>query len=282
MSMTVAACKKSLKDVRAGIAVPVGLRVAAWFALVLVSVPTQATVLANAEAAIGQWDLSLADSAGRKCRMALRSEATEAGHVLGMPAGCRRALPILVGVNAWSVPARDRLELADASGTPVLNFVAAKDGGFQALGPQGESYRLVAVTATDQDAKFAAPDTHPVQSFQPVQLAAGPAKPTPAAVAVKPSEVAGRYFILREGGKDTGCMLTLDDRTKGVGGNKASLAPACRDQGVVIFDPTGWQVAGGRLVLTARKGHTTHLDLQADGTWSKDPREGKLLILKKM
>jgi hypothetical protein len=282
MSMTMAACRKSLKSARAGIAVRAGLRVAAWFALVLVSVPTQAMVLANAEAAIGQWDLSLADSSGRKCRMALRSESTEAGHVLGMPAGCRRALPILVGVNAWNVPARDHLELADGSGTPVLDFVAARDGGFQALGPQGESYRLVAATAAGEDVKFAAPEAHPVPSFQPVQLAAGSAKPTPATVAVKPSEIAGRYFILREGGKDTGCMLTLDDRTKGAGGNKASLAPACRDQGVVIFDPTGWQVTGGRLVLTARKGHTTHLDLQANGTWSKDPHEGKLLILKKM
>jgi len=99
---------------------------------------------------------------------------------------------------------------------------------------------------------------------------------------VKAGEVAGRYSVLREGGKDTGCMLTLDDHTKGAGGNKATLAPACRDQGIVVFDPTGWQIVAGRLVLRARKGHSTHLDLQTDGTWTKDPGEGKLLILKKM
>ncbi|MGO9007265.1 MAG: AprI/Inh family metalloprotease inhibitor [Beijerinckiaceae bacterium] len=281
MSKTMASGRKSLKPVRTGIALPAGLRVAAWLALVVVSSQTQAAVLANAEAAVGQWDLSLADS-GRRCRMALRSETAEAGHVLGMPAGCRRALPILAGVNAWRVPARGHLALADVSGTPVLDFVAASDGGFQALGPQGESYRLVPVTSAGHDVPVATPETRRAPGFEPVEVAAGPAKATPPVATVKPNEVAGRYYILREGGKDTGCMLTLDDHTLGLGGNKAALAPACRDQGLVIFDPSGWRIVGGRLVLTARKGHTTHLDQQQDGTWAKDPHEGKPLILKKM
>jgi hypothetical protein len=99
--------------------------------------------------------------------------------------------------------------------------------------------------------------------------------------AASASDAAGRYSVLREGAKDTGCMLTLDSKAKAKGGNKATLAPACRDQGIVIFDPIGWQIVGGRLVLTARKGHTTHLDQQSDGTWLKDPKEGKSLSLKK-
>jgi hypothetical protein len=96
------------------------------------------------------------------------------------------------------------------------------------------------------------------------------------------SDIAGRYSVLRDAGKDTGCMVTLSDKGGGRGGNKASLAPGCRDQGIVIFDPVGWQITGGRLVLTARKGHSTHLDQQTDGTWLKDPKEGKSLGLKKM
>jgi hypothetical protein len=109
-----------------------------------------------------------------------------------------------------------------------------------------------------------------------------PPKPSAAALALKPGDVAGRYSMQREGGKDTGCMLTLDNKTKAQGGNKATLAPACRDQGILIFDPAGWRLVGGRLVLIARRGHSTRLDLQATGTWLKDPREGKPLILKKM
>ena len=77
-------------------------------------------------------------------------------------------------------------------------------------------------------------------------------------------------------------MLTLDDKARGLKGNKAALAPACRDQGLVIFDPAGWSLEKGHLTLTARKGHQTHLDLQSDGLWLKDPKEGKSLSLKKM
>jgi Protease inhibitor Inh len=100
--------------------------------------------------------------------------------------------------------------------------------------------------------------------------------------AAAPADAAGRYSILRDGGKDTGCMLTLDNQAKATGRKKASLAPGCRDQGIVIFDPVGWQIVAGRLVLTARKGHKTHLDAQPDGTWKKDPKEGKGLTLKRL
>ena len=77
-------------------------------------------------------------------------------------------------------------------------------------------------------------------------------------------------------------MLTLGAQAKERGSAKASLAPGCRDQGIVIFDPVAWQIGGGRLVLTARKGHKTHLDAQPDGTWKKDQKEGKALTLKKL
>jgi Protease inhibitor Inh len=42
-----------------------------------------------------------------------------------------------------------------------------------------------------------------------------------------------------------------------------------------------WQLVGGRLVLTARKGHKTYLDAQPDGSWKKDPKDGPPLSLKK-
>ena len=100
--------------------------------------------------------------------------------------------------------------------------------------------------------------------------------------AAAPADAAGRYSILRDGGKVTGCMLTLNSRGKARGRETASLAPGCRDQGIVIFDPAGWQIVNGRLVLTARKGHKTYLDAQPDGTWKKDPKEGKSLTLKKL
>ncbi|CAN2535693.1 hypothetical+protein [Methylocapsa aurea] len=103
----------------------------------------------------------------------------------------------------------------------------------------------------------------------------------PPAVAAQPG-VAGRYAILRAGDKDTGCMLTLDDRGRGPGGFRAQLAPACRDQGVVIFDPVGWSLERGRLSLTARKGHKAHFDQEPDGLWRRDAKEGKALSLRRL
>jgi hypothetical protein len=113
--------------------------------------------------------------------------------------------------------------------------------------------------------------------------AAGAASPVAAAGAARPGEVAGRYAILRADDKDTGCMLTLYERARGPGGYRAQLAPACRDQGVVIFDPVGWSLdRGGRLALTARKGHQLYLEREADGVWRRDAKEGKALGLKRL
>ena len=69
-------------------------------------------------------------------------------------------------------------------------------------------------------------------------------------------------------------MITLD------ASRKAQLAPACRDQGLVVFDPINWQMERGRLGVTARKGHKAWFDRQSDGTWLRDPKEGKTLILR--
>ncbi len=114
-------------------------------------------------------------------------------------------------------------------------------------------------------------------------------KKTQASSAVAPisnieaGQMSGRYAILRDGGKDTGCMVTLDDKASGPSHSyKAILAPACRDQGIVIFDPAGWEVDGEKLLLIARKGHENHFVLQPDKTWIKDASEGKPMILKKL
>ncbi len=125
-----------------------------------------------------------------------------------------------------------------------------------------------------------ASEQHPTPAL--ASAAKAPPKPSRLALAMKPADIAARYVLERDGGKDASCLLILDDQTKALGGYKASLAPGCRDEGIMIFDPVGWRLAAGRLVLTARRGYVTYLDLQADGTWRKDPNEGKPLSLKKL
>ena len=100
-------------------------------------------------------------------------------------------------------------------------------------------------------------------------LALAAASPFTSAQATQPpktGEVAGRYAVLRDAGKDTGCMVTLSANARGKG-YRAQLAPACRDQGIVVFDPVGWWLERGKLHLQARKGHNVVLDFQSDGAW---------------
>jgi hypothetical protein len=232
------------------------------------------TALERPEAVVGQWELSL-DQTSRKCRLALRIETASTGaRILAMPYGCRKAFPILADAQGWMLGADGRVEILDTAGVALLRFTAASAERLTASGPGDEIYRLTTASAVASTEVAAAP-----RAVEPIKLATKGA--VPAAAALRASDLAGRYAILRDGGKDTGCMLTFDDKTPSKGGTKAFLAPACRDQGIVIFDPVGWRIANGRLVLTARKGHSTQLDLQPDGTWLKDPKDGKSLGLKK-
>ena len=119
----------------------------------------------------------------------------------------------------------------------------------------------------------------------PGAMAAPKHKPKPAAEAppshpaargpTSPADVIGRYNVLR-GGKDTGCMLTLEP-------SRALLAPACRDNGIVIFDPKAWSLAHRRLILRARKGHAATFEMDETGAWQKDAETGpKVLGFRKM
>jgi hypothetical protein len=257
----------------------VGLALGCW-----IGTASEAVALSNPISAAGQWDITLADS-NRSCRMTLRADETGSAAV-SMPAGCRRALPILANVGTFEIPRADHIALADQTGKPVLDFAGDGRLSFIANGPEGETYHLVAISgAFVQSERVAQAASPKPPGFQTVETKPGEGGAMPSRItsAMKPGDLAGRYAVLRDENKDTGCMITLDDKTRAAkGGFKATLAPACRDQGIVIFDPMGWQLAGGRLVLTARKGHTTHLDLQQDSTWAKDPKEGKALSLKKL
>jgi hypothetical protein len=50
----------------------------------------------------------------------------------------------------------------------------------------------------------------------------------------------------------------------------------------VIFDPVGWGIDKGRLVLVARKGHKARFEKDSNGVWRRDASEGKALGLKPM
>jgi len=264
----------------------------------------------------GAWEISEADGT-RKCRINLRPDAAQEGtHQIAMPAGCKRALPVLGSIGEWTVGEDKTLSLTDKAGNTVLAFApGAEDGYLVATGPQGETYELEPVgrpraqvaqvsqvqqlgapsapaavspnrvTTTPGIRRVPAPDAIATTGKTGAGAASSKAPPTPAPVYELPTspvvpypgrgpDLAGRYNIPRESDKDMGCLLTLDGNARGPGGNKAQLAPACRDQGIVVFDPIGWHFDRGQLVLTARKGHDARFQYHADGVWRKDPKEG--------
>jgi hypothetical protein len=263
-----------------------GPAVVVAFSVMLVAQASAAIDLTSVEKLAGQWDLSLNDT-NRRCRLVLRADEAGPSLALAMPAGCRRAMPLLSEVGGWSLQPGDHVTFADARGKEVLAFLPDGDGPLLAKGPEGETYRLSAAESSAQGQRFGELPAVPVPGFETPAPASAPlavaATTTPAASSARPDEMAGRYSVLREGGKDTGCMITLDAKARGPkGANKAMLAPACRDQGIVIFDPVGWAMEKGKLKLTARKGHHALFEQKGDGTWEKDPKEGKALSLKKM
>ncbi|WP_131118514.1 AprI/Inh family metalloprotease inhibitor [Lichenihabitans psoromatis] len=250
----------------------------------------------------GTWDMSF-EKGNRRCRVNLTATAVTTGYAITMPAGCHRAFPTLATVRAWVPQPGDHVVLLSDAGQPVLDFGPAGGPSLSAVASEQDVYKL---TPTDQARQaalsivtpdstapadlppdpsmvVAAPPTSSSRAVDPASIAPVPSKHLAAPVrAVSIGEVAGGYAVVRQG-KDTGCMVTLDDKMKGAKtGLRAKLAPACRDQGIVIFDPVGWQIIKGQLVLTAKKGHTAELSLQEDGTWANAPAKGRPLVLKRL
>ena len=243
------------------------------------SPPSQTTDLAGKFA--GTWELAV-DNRAEACRLLLRAQKSDKGdYFLGMPPACRHAMPFLAKVGRWRLPDATHLTLDEPGGAPVLTLAAADDG-FAATGS-----RVFTLKRVGADPAEAAPLEGPASAPSLVRVAHRKADAEPEAAApsvhVTAAEIAGRYAVMREK-HDTGCMLTLDDKTRGkAGGDRAQLAPGCRDQGIVIFDPVGWRVLKGELILTARAGHTAKLESIGDDKWAKDAKDGgKPLGLKKL
>lgn len=134
--------------------------------------------------------------------------------------------------------------------------------------------------ASNASGGFTVPQEKSLPGFEVADTA-----PPAAAVsnAGKPIDMAGHYALLREGGKDSGCVLTLVDTSGADGGLVASLSPACKDRGLQTFDPMSWRMDKDKLVLAGRKAHNSvRFNLQADGSWQRDGEMSRPLILKKL
>jgi hypothetical protein len=216
----------------------------------------------------GAWEMSSADGA-RKCRLTFRTQEAKGGRVVGFPAQCRRSLPALAKVQAWTVSADGLVRLVDAAGTPVLAFEEDAQPFKLRAAADGQSYLLDSLGRARRAATRPAAPPAPRVAFDPARA---PAR----------DSIPGTYGMLRYGGQEV-CRIQLgtqpgasDDRFL------TSFPSRCRDQGLRTFDTVAWRYAGGRLFLIARRGHEIALVPSGDGEWSKDPPAGSELILKRI
>lgn len=213
----------------------------------------------------GAWTLSLA-GASRSCGLTLAPEPIPGGRAVRFPAGCRRALPIVGEVAAWSV-AGEAVRLTRGDGQPVLDFAPRPDGSLAARAASGEEFRL---TVPSRDA---APAASPLTTaaFVPPPAAPQPALPQGA--------VAGLYTLDRFVERDT-CRVMLSPGTPE--GGAAQLADGCRDGGLAMFDPVSWRYEAGRLTLVARRGHEVGLVAVPGQRWRRDPETGTTFVLRRV
>jgi Protease inhibitor Inh len=96
------------------------------------------------------------------------------------------------------------------------------------------------------------------------------------------NDITGRYALLRAQNKDTGCLLTIQPADKEPLTGHAQLSPACRDQGLVIYDPVSWRMDKSTFILKSRQGHETAFYQKAPKIWTKVDERGLTLLLQKM
>jgi hypothetical protein len=149
-------------------------------------------------------------------------------------------------------------------------------------------YRLAACLALATGVAFLTPDARAQDNagraaVGQAEQQRAPRRQEPAPAGPRIAEVAGRYAVLREDGKDTLCMVTLQDAARGNGYFRAQLAPACRDNGIVVFDPVAWSIdRAGHISLQARKGHKIQFQRNAKGEWLRIDDKAKPLGLRRI
>ena len=246
-----------------------GIRVgAAALALLLTAAGPPAPT--DVAAIAGAWDLAL-EGSNRKCRVTLGLEPLGIGRALRFPAGCRRALPVLNNLTGWLIPERGSLRLVDAAGEPALTFRAEGDAPLTATTAKGETYRLT----REEDLRIVNLPPPPPPIGVPQETPVDPAKAPPFAT------LPGTYVVDRYTEREV-CRVALARLSLDPTRYEARLLDGCRDAGLRAFDPVAWRYEGGRLTLTARRGHEVTLISERDGHWRRDPEVGATLILRKV
>lgn len=231
----------------------------------------------------GTWDLSR-DGTNRRCVMTLLKDKGPAGQQVNFPAGCRRALPVMSPVAGW-LYADEAVRLVDRDIRPVLLFKRRPDRrSYVATAAGGETYSFVPLDIAGMRPPEPDPPVSALPSPAPAAVT-GTTPAMPAAIAPTPAAIAsptaadgpqpGIYALDRMRQQGT-CRLAFEPA------GTVKLLPGCQDEGIEVFNPVTWHYAGGRLTVTAKRGHAIGLVAAGDGRWRRDPEVGATLVLRRI
>jgi hypothetical protein len=214
--------------------------IAGWVVLAPQSLSAQTPPSGEAaKAAVGQWEFSNADR-DRSCTLTLRGAAAPGGLALDWERKCAELFPFTREIAAWTVGAREAIQLLDRSGRPMLELTEVEGGLYEGERP-GEGLLFL-------------------QS-----VAAGSAERTP-------EQMAGDWAFIRETGKPI-CAVTLANTAAGPERLALRLKPGC-DAFVTRFGPAAWRMDRGQLVLMPKAGEPWRFEESDSMTWRRIP-EGR-------
>ena len=230
--------------------------------------PTSEVVTALA----GVWEISIAGGE-RKCRVQASSRETKQQRMLfGAPTACKASIPALLAAAEWGVGEDGAIHIFKSGGGALHLFRRDAAGAFKA---EGGDLALEPIGGRPGEAKR----TDTVSATLNALSGHTPARDADRAALV------GVYELGRPG-NNSGCAIDLK-RLPGprarTGGAiwVATLDAGCGDEGLRIFNPTGWQYEAGRVFLVAAKGQRIGFTGGGASNWIKDPAAGRPLWMKR-
>jgi hypothetical protein len=196
-----------------------------------------------ATAMLGAWEFSNADH-DKICRFVFRSDAVTGGSRVDVDKNCANLFPSTKDIVGWSVDNFGSLRLLDGRGAAVIELTEAESGLYDGFQPGEGRYILQSAAAA------------PVRSAE---------------------DIVGDWGVARGTGKAI-CVLSLINAPAGGDALTLNIKPGC-DPLVTRFNPTGWRMDQGELLLLSARGQKWRFEENDVNTWQRVPESTDPVLL---
>lgn len=201
-----------------------------------------------AKAVAGAWELSNADR-DRTCTVTLRGTAAAPGLALQWDGKCAGLFPFSREIVAWTITAKDAIQLLDKTGKPILELSEVEGGLYEGERP-GEGLLFL----------------------QNVAAGGG-------ATGRTAEEMSGDWAFTRGAGRPI-CQITLANTPAGPDTMALRVKPGC-DASITRFGPVAWQMDRGQLVMSSKGGEAWQFEETEPMQWRRIPEAPQPLVLVK-